>query len=79
MNARTKKLLEEARELPASEREILVAELGAELDAEAAPPEIAKAWDEEIRRRIDDVVAGRTKTIDMHEAMAQLRARHARR
>jgi putative addiction module component (TIGR02574 family) len=79
MNARTKKVLDDARALPASERELIVTELSAELDAEGPPEDVAKAWDDEIRRRVDEVISGRAKTVDMREAMAELRARYARR
>jgi hypothetical protein len=79
MNARTKKILEEAMALPESERALLVDELDASLESEDTPKEIAKAWDEVIKRRIDDVVSGRAQTRDMREAIAELRARYARR
>jgi hypothetical protein len=78
MNARTKKILDAAMALPESERALLVDELDASLDSEDTPEEIAKAWDEVIKRRIDDVVSGRAKTRDMREAIAELRARYAR-
>ncbi len=79
MNARTKKLLEEVLELSPSERALFVVELDASLGDDDSPEQIAKAWDEEIGRRIDGVVSGRVPTRDMREAMAELRARYARR
>jgi putative addiction module component (TIGR02574 family) len=80
MNARTKKLRDEVLELPREEALALAHDLLESLGNDGdMPEEIKKAWDEEIKRRLDDVVSGRTKTIDMNEAMAQLRARHARR
>jgi hypothetical protein len=43
------------------------------------PDEVKKAWDEEVGRRIDDVVAGRVKTRDAEEVLASLEAKYARR
>jgi putative addiction module component (TIGR02574 family) len=79
MNARTKKLLEEVLELPASERALLVAEVDASLDGEDTPEEVGKAWDAELERRIDDVVAGRVKTLDADEVLADLTAKYPSR
>ena len=42
---------------------------------EDSPEAIAKAWDEEIDRRIDNMDAGRTKWIPGDEALARIRAR----
>ncbi len=78
MNARTKKLLEEVLELPASERALLVAEVDASLDGEDAPEEVERAWTAELEKRLDDVVAGRVKTRDLDESMAELEAKYTR-
>ena len=79
MNARTKKVIDDAMELPASERALVIAELEASLESDDSPEEVAKAWDEEIARRIDDVVSGRVKTRDMNEVLAELEAKYRRR
>jgi hypothetical protein len=79
MNARTKKVLDDAMALPESDRQLIADVLDASLDTEDAPEDVAKAWDEVIKQRIDDVVAGRAQTRDLREAMAELRASYARR
>ncbi len=74
MNARTKKLLEEVLELPASERALIVAELDASLEDEGTPAEIEKAWAAELERRAADVVAGRGDGRDARAVIDELRA-----
>ena len=75
MNARTRKLLEEVLELPASERALLVAELDASLEGEDTPEEVEKAWAEEIERRVLDVEEGRVQAIPASEVHQALRDR----
>jgi hypothetical protein len=79
MNARTKKLLDQVLELPASERALIAAELDASLEGEDVPDELRREWNEEIAKRIDDVVAGRVKARDLDESMAELEAKYPRR
>jgi putative addiction module component (TIGR02574 family) len=59
--------------LPPKERGELAHRLIVSLDGE--PEEIAKAWDEEIARRVEDMDAGRTQWIPADEVMAHLRAK----
>jgi putative addiction module component (TIGR02574 family) len=65
-----------ALELPPPERDELVRALIESVDGEPeeAPEEIARAWDEEIERRIADHEAGRTKGIPAEEIFAEIRA-----
>ena len=42
-----------------------------------SPEEIAKAWDEEIARRVADMEAGKTEWFPAEEVMAELRAKIA--
>jgi putative addiction module component (TIGR02574 family) len=42
-------------------------------ESEDTPEAIAKAWDEEIARRVADMDAGRTKWIPADEVMTRLR------
>ena len=87
VNARTKKVLEEALELSAEDRALLAAALEASLDDldeeaedDATQEEIDQAWAAEIQRRVDDVLAGRSQGRPAAEAIAEVRARlHAAR
>lgn len=44
-------------------------------EPEESPEAIAKAWDEEIARRVADMEAGRTQWIQADEVMTRLRTR----
>ncbi len=67
----------EALDLPASERARLAQRLLASLDDEEAedPQEVERAWEEEIRRRLQAYHAGEVKTIPASEVLAKARAR----
>jgi putative addiction module component (TIGR02574 family) len=67
----------QALQLPPQQRSELIHSLIASLDGPMAdsPEAIAKAWDEEIDRRIANMDAGRTKWIPGDEALARIRAR----
>lgn len=69
MGAVLKEIEEQALQLPPKERSELAHRLLVSLDGEPEdPPEaIAKAWDEEIARRVADMEAGRTKWIHAEE------------
>lgn len=71
------KLEEQALLLPPDERGQLIHRLIVSLDGEpeGTPEQIAKAWDEEIARRVADMDAGRTRWIPADEVMARLRAK----
>ena len=77
MNQRVQELLEQAKLLSDEER----AELGHEILASvpAEQEEIDKAWAEESMRRLEDVRAGRAKTVSADAAVAEIRARAAAR
>jgi hypothetical protein len=74
MNARTRKVLEEALELPSAERSELAREL---LDSltDAAPPEVEGAWAEVIARRAREVLDGTAATRDLDEGLDEIEAR----
>lgn len=63
--------------LPPQQRSELIHSLIASLDGpmEDSPEAIAKAWDEEIDRRVANMDAGRTKWIPADEAFARINAR----
>ena len=67
----------QALQLPPQQRSELIHSLIASLDGpmEDSPEAIAKAWEEEIDRRIADMDAGRTKWVPGDEALARIRAR----
>ena len=79
MGASLKDIEEQALQLPLKERSELAHRLIVSLEGEPedSPEAIAKAWDEEIARRVADMDAGRTKWIPADEVMTKLRAKIA--
>lgn len=73
MNARTRKVLEEALALPSAERGELARELLESLDE--AAPEIENAWGPVIARRAQEVLDGTAPTRDLDEALDEVEAR----
>jgi putative addiction module component (TIGR02574 family) len=71
MSQRADELFEEAQALPDEERAILVLQL---LDS-VGEPEIERAWRDEVRRRLEDVDAGRATLAPWHEARRRIFAR----
>lgn len=72
VNARAKQLLDELLQLSAEDRALIAAELNASLDS---PEDVAKAWTDEIRRRVDDIEQGRAELVDKDVALAEIRER----
>jgi putative addiction module component (TIGR02574 family) len=68
------RLLEQALQLKKEERHRLAEALVDSLES-ATPDEIAAAWEEEIERRIDDLDAGRAKTVAGDSVLAEARER----
>ena len=66
----------QALRLPPKERSELIHRLIVSLDGspEESPETIAKAWDEEIARRVADMEAGRTKWIPAEEVFKEVDA-----
>lgn len=77
MAAILEKLENQALQLSPPERSKLIHRLTVSLDGEPteSPEAIAKAWDEEIARRVADMEAGRTQWIPADEVMTRLRAK----
>lgn len=75
MGAILKEIEAQALQLTPRERSELVHRLIVSLDGEPedSPEAIAKAWDEEIARRVADMDAGRTKWIPADEVMTRIR------
>lgn len=74
MNARTRKVLEEALELPSEERGELARRLVESLQ-DTAPPEVEAAWADVIARRAREVLDGTAATRDLDEGLAEVEAR----
>ena len=73
MSQRADELFEEAQALPAEERAILALQL---LDSVGEPePAIERAWYDEVRQRLDDIDAGRTKLASWNDARQRIFAR----
>lgn len=75
-----KQLEAEALELPLSERAQLARRLIISLDEDAGeePDAVERAWEEEIRRRLEEVDAGTAELVTADEVFAELRARTRR-
>jgi putative addiction module component (TIGR02574 family) len=76
MSAVLEQLKAQALKLSPPERDELLRALIASIDGEPedTPEAIARAWDEEIERRIADLEAGRTRSIPAEQVFAEIRA-----
>ncbi|MBX3199602.1 MAG: addiction module protein [Labilithrix sp.] len=74
MNARAKKVFEEALELPLEDRGELARRLLESVDTDA-PPEIQNAWAPVIARRAREVLDGTAATRDLDEALDDIESR----
>ena len=74
MNAVFKDLEAQVLALPERERSALVARLLDSLEGafDDSPDVVARAWDEEIARRIADCDAGRTQGIPLEQVQAEI-------
>lgn len=81
MTQAVKRLLQKAMKLPASGRAELARQLIASLEPELAddPAEVARAWRDEIARRVEDVEKGRVKLIPAKVVHEEVRRALARR
>ena len=75
MKSNVDKLIAQALTLTPVEREELIRRLAISLDGEPedTPEAIAKAWDEEIARRVAEIDAGRTQWILANVVMNNVR------
>jgi len=72
MTPRVSELLEKALTLSTQERGLLIDRLVETLDNEPAEEGVEAAWDEEIKRRVDDIRGGRVKTIPGEQVLREL-------
>ena len=81
MGAILKEIEEQALQLPPKERGELIHSLIVSLEGEPldSPEAIAKAWDEEIARRVADMEAGRTEWIPAEDVFKEVDAVIAKR
>jgi putative addiction module component (TIGR02574 family) len=75
MSSQVSELLEKALALSVQDRGLLIDRLIDSLDDGPAEEGVEAAWDEEIKRRVDDVRSGRVQTISGEEVMNRLKAR----
>lgn len=68
-------LLEKALALSTQDRGLLIDKLIASLDEAPEEEGVEAAWDEEIKRRVDDIRSGRVRTIPGEQVLGRLKAR----
>jgi hypothetical protein len=73
-NARTRKVFEEALELPSADRGELARELLDSLQ-DAAPRAVVSAWAAVIARRAQEVLDGTAATRDLEDGLDEIEAR----
>jgi len=73
MNARTRKVLEEALDLPSADRGELARELLESLESNA-PPDVESAWAAVVARRAREVLDGTAATRDLDEGLEEVEA-----
>jgi putative addiction module component (TIGR02574 family) len=72
MSPQVSELLEKALALSTQERGLLIDRLVETLDNDPAEEGVEAAWDEEIKRRVDDIRSGRVKTIPGEQVLREL-------
>jgi putative addiction module component (TIGR02574 family) len=75
MTPQVSELLEKALSLSTQERGLLIDRLVETLDNEPAEEGVEAAWEEEIKRRMDDIRSGRVTTIPGDQLRVRLKAR----
>jgi putative addiction module component (TIGR02574 family) len=73
MNARVKRIVDEVRELPPSDRR-LVRELLDESETPIEAEEVSRAWGKELTSRVEDIDSGRAKLVPAEAMIARARA-----
>jgi putative addiction module component (TIGR02574 family) len=72
MTPQVAELLEKALELSTQERGWLASRLIRSLDDEPAEEGVEAAWEDEIKRRVEDIRSGRGKTIPGDQVLKEL-------
>ena len=72
MNTESHNLLEQALALPDTDRAALAASLFRSLDMEI-DPDADQLWDEEIKRRLDEIKSGEVELIPWEQMLAKMK------
>lgn len=75
MTPQVSEVLEKALTLSLPERSLLIDRLIESMDDSPAEEGVEEAWDEEIKRRVDDIRSGKVETIPGEEVRRRLAAR----
>lgn len=75
MTPQVSKVLEKALALSTQERGLLIDHLIESLDEGPAEEGVEEAWDEEIKRRVDDIRSGKVEMISGEDVRRRLAAR----
>jgi len=78
MSPNAQRLLEQVRQLPPEEREWLIESALIEGDGPSAV-EIETAWDDEIKRRLDEIDSGTAQMSPLDDVLARMDARRRAR
>lgn len=78
MNARARKIIDEALELPEEDRALVIAELQESLEPIESPEEVEAAWTEEIARRVQSVQDGTAVLLDGDTVLRELKTKYGR-
>jgi putative addiction module component (TIGR02574 family) len=72
MTPQVSEVLRKALSLSEEERELLIDRLAESLNSEPAEAGVEAAWDDEIKRRVDEIRSGRVKTIPGEQVLREL-------
>lgn len=72
MTPQVSEILEKALALSTQERGLLIDHLIESLDEGPAEEGVEEAWDEEIKRRVDDIRSGKAKMIPGEQVLREL-------
>ncbi|HUO15948.1 MAG TPA: addiction module protein [Verrucomicrobiae bacterium] len=72
MTPQVAELLEKALALSSEDRGLLIDRLVESLDDEPAEEGVEAAWDDEIKRRVEDIRSGRVKTIPGEQVLREM-------
>jgi putative addiction module component (TIGR02574 family) len=72
MTPRLSDLLDKALALSTQDRSLLINRLIESLDEEPAESGAEEAWDDEIKRRVDEIRSGKSKMLDGEQVLQEL-------